>query len=201
MTVRESPHTQAPARERIVSSAYELFAKRGVRDVGVDELIRHSGVAISTFYRHFSSKDDLVMAFLERREQVWTLGLVESEARRRGKTPRGRLLAIFDVFDEWFQRDDYEACSFVNVLLEMGSEHPIGRASITYLDHLRDIIRRFGEEAGLHNLDDFVWSWHILMKGSIIAAAEGDRTAALRAKKMGALVIDQFSGDHADGPD
>jgi AcrR family transcriptional regulator len=201
MTVRENSHSQSPARERIVTSAYELFAKRGVRDVGVDELIHHSGVAISTFYRHFSSKDDLVMAFLARREQVWTLGLVESEARRRGQTPRGRLLAIFDVFDEWFQRDDYEACSFVNVLLEMGSEHPIGRASIEYLGHIRDITRRFGEEAGLHDLDDFVWSWHILMKGAIISAAEGDRTAALRAKRMGVLVIDQFSGDHADGPD
>ncbi|WP_349904819.1 TetR/AcrR family transcriptional regulator [Parafrigoribacterium humi] len=201
MTVRENSHTRSPARERIVTSAYELFAKRGVRDVGVDELIHHSGVAISTFYRHFSSKDDLVLAFLARREQLWTLGLVESEARRRGQTPSGRLLAIFDVFDEWFQRDDYEACSFINVLLEMGSDHPIGRASIEYLSHIRDIIRRLGEEAGLRDLDDFVWSWHILMKGSIISAAEGDRTAALRARKMGALVIGQFSGDHADQPD
>lgn len=198
MTVTENSHSHSPARERIVSSAYELFAKRGVRDVGVDELIRHSGVAISTFYRHFPSKDDVVLAFLARREQVWTLGLVESEARRRGQTPRGRLLAIFDVFDEWFQRDDYEACSFVNVLLEMGSEHPIGQASIEYLSHIRDIIRRLGEEAGLRNLDDFVWSWHILMKGSIIAAAEGDRTAALRAKRMGVLVIDQFSSAPAE---
>lgn len=198
MTVTENSHSHSPARERIVSSAYELFAKRGVRDVGVDELIRHSGVAISTFYRHFPSKDDVVLAFLARREQVWTLGLVESEARRRGQTPQGRLLAIFDVFDEWFQRDDYEACSFVNVLLEMGSEHPIGQASIEYLNHIRDIIRRLGEEAGLRDLDDFVWSWHILMKGSIIAAAEGDRTAALRAKRMGVLVIDQFSSAPAE---
>ncbi|HEY5222417.1 MAG TPA: TetR/AcrR family transcriptional regulator [Microbacteriaceae bacterium] len=195
MAVTERSHTESPARERIITSAYELFAKRGVRDVGVDELIRHSGVAISTFYRHFRSKDDLVLAFLERREQVWTLGILESEARRRGKTPTGRLLAIFDVFDEWFQRDDYEACSFVNVLLEMGSENPIGRASIAYLGHIRDFTRRLGEEAGLRNLDDFVWSWHILMKGSIISAAEGDRTAALRAKRIGALVIDQLSGD------
>lgn len=198
MDVTEKSLTKSGARERIVSSAYELFAQRGVRDVGVDELIRHSGVAISTFYRHFPSKDDLVMAFLARREQLWTLGLVEAEARRRGHTPRERLLAIFDVFDEWFQRDDYEACSFVNVLLEMGSDHPIGRASITYLSHVRDITRRLGEEAGLHDLDDFVWSWHILMKGSIISAAEGDRTAALRAKRIGALVIDQFSGSRAE---
>lgn len=193
-TQKSRTDSHSPARERIVTSAYELFAKRGVRAVGVDELIRHSGVAISTFYRHFPSKDDLVLAFLERREQVWTLGLVESEAMRRGQTPTERLLAIFDVFDEWFQREDYEACSFVNVLLEMGAEHAVGRASISYLNHIRDFTRRLGEEAGLHDLDDFVWSWHILMKGSIISAAEGDRTAALRAKKMAVLILRQFSG-------
>lgn len=198
MALKQKAHTKSSARERIVASAYELFAKRGIRDVGVDELIRHSGVAISTFYRHFPSKDELVLAFLARREQLWTLGLVESEARRRGQTPTGRLLAIFDVFDEWFQRDDYEACSFINVLLEMGSEHPLGRSSIEYLGRIRDIVRRLGEEAGLHDLDDFVWSWHILMKGSIISAAEGDLTAARRAKKMGVLVIAEFSGEHAD---
>lgn len=198
MDVRERSHTISPARERIVGSAYELFARRGVRDVGVDELIRHSGVAISTFYRHFRSKDDLVIAFLEHREQVWTLGVLESETRRRGRTPAERLLAMFDVFDEWFQREDYEACSFVNVLLEMGPEHPIGRASITHLDHIRDIIRHLAEEAGLCDLDDFAWSWHILMRGSIISAAEGDRAAARRAKRMGALMIRQFSGSPAE---
>ena len=197
MATQKSSQIELSARERIVSSAYELFARRGVRNVGVDELIHHSGVAISTFYRHFKSKDALVLAFLERREQVWTLGMVESESRRRGHTPRERLLAMFDVFDDWFQRDDYEACSFVNVLLELGADSPIGQASINYLSHMRDIIRGFAEEAGLKNVDDFVWSWHILMKGSIIVAAEGDRTAALRAKKIAELVLEQYSVDEA----
>src|SRR5665213_3028156 len=104
--------TRPGARERIVTSSYALFAQRGIRGVGVDEVIRAAEVSNATFYRHFRSKDALVMAFLERREQVWTLGLIESEAMRRGSTPAGRLLALFDVFDEWFQRDDYEACSF-----------------------------------------------------------------------------------------
>jgi AcrR family transcriptional regulator len=189
----QSFDTRPDARERIVTSSYALFAQRGVRGVGVDELIRAAEVSNATFYRHFRSKNALVMAFLERREQVWTLGLVESEERRRGQTPEGRLLAIFDVFDEWFQRDDYEACSFINVLLEMGSEHPLGRASIGYLDRIRGIIRSLADEAGLRNLDDFAWSWHILMKGSIVSAAEGDHKAALRAKAMGAQLIAQYS--------
>jgi AcrR family transcriptional regulator len=181
------------ARERILSTAYRLFASRGIRDVGVDELVASSGVANATFYRHFHSKSDLAMAFLERREQVWTLGLVEGEARRRGTTPRGRLLAIFDVFDEWFHRDDFEACTFINVLLEMGAGHPLGRASIDYLANIRQVVQTLAEEAGLHDPEEFSHSWHILMKGSIISAAEGQQASAARARRMAERLIDVHS--------
>ena len=61
-----------------------MFAARGVRDVGVDEVIERADVAKATLYRHFPSKDDLVVAFLEEREQRWTLDWVEAEARGRG---------------------------------------------------------------------------------------------------------------------
>jgi AcrR family transcriptional regulator len=93
--------------------------------VGVHEVIERADVATATLYRHFRSKDDLVLAFLERREQLWTREWLEAEARARGSNPEDQLLAIFDVFDEWFQREDYEACSFVNVLLEMGPQHQL----------------------------------------------------------------------------
>ena len=106
------------ARERILESAYHLISRRGVRAVGIDEVIGRATVAKATLYRHFPSKDDLVLAFLRQRERVWTHGWVEAEARRRGATPEERLLAIFDLFDEWFHRDDFEGCSFINVLLE-----------------------------------------------------------------------------------
>src|SRR5688500_18876879 len=117
---------KAAARERILESAYELFSRRGIRGVGIDEIIEHAGVAKATLYRHFPSKDDLALAFLERREERWTRGWVEEEARRRATSPAEQLLAIFDAFDGWFRRDDFEACSFINVLLEMGAQHPAG---------------------------------------------------------------------------
>ena len=139
--------------DRILATAYELFSHRGVRDVGINELIERSGVAKSTFYRHFPSKDALVLAFLALRDQVWTVDLIVSEARRRGTTPEGRLLAIFDVFGDWFQRDDFEACTFINVLLEMGPGHPLGEASIGYLARIRGHIQALAEEAGLERPD------------------------------------------------
>jgi AcrR family transcriptional regulator len=180
----------AAARERILESAYELFSRRGIRGVGIDEIVEHAGVAKATLYRHFPSKDDLALAFLERREERWTRGWVEGEARRRGTSPAEQLLAIFDAFDGWFRREDFEACSFINVLLEMGAQHPAGGASVDYLANIRSFVRTLAEEAGLRDPASFAHSWHILMKGSIVAAAEGDADAAQRAKGMGRLLID-----------
>lgn len=176
--------------DRILDTAYELFSHRGVRDVGINELIERSGVAKSTFYRHFPSKDALVLAFLALRDQVWTVDLIVSEARRRGSTPEGRLLAIFDVFGDWFQRDDFEACTFINVLLEMGADHPLGEASIGYLARIRGHIQSLAEEAKLERTDEFARSWHILMKGSIISATEGDFLASQRAQQMAGWLIE-----------
>jgi AcrR family transcriptional regulator len=184
--------TPVAARDRILASAYELFARRGIRAVGIDEVIQRAGVAKATLYRHFASKDDLVLAFLQQREQLWTKDWVEAEARRRGDTPEEQLLAIFDLFDEWFHREDFEGCSFINVLLEMNDRATrIGRASAVHLANIRSIIRELATEAGLRDPERFAHSWHILMKGSIVAAGEGDADAAGRAQAMGRLLIAQ----------
>jgi AcrR family transcriptional regulator len=189
--VQVAPQATFDARERILDAAYELFSRRAIRDVGVDEVIERAGVAKATLYRHFSSKDDLVIAFLERREERWTLAWVEAEARRRGTTPEEQLLAIFEVFDEWFQRDDFEACSFINVLLEMGPAHPAGQASVRHLANIRTVVARLADEAALRDPESFARSWHILMKGSIVSATEGDAQAAERAQSMARLLIEQ----------
>ncbi|TFB50372.1 TetR/AcrR family transcriptional regulator [Cryobacterium tagatosivorans] len=185
---------QAGPRERILATAYELFSHRAVRDVGVAELIHESDVAIATFYRHFHSKDAVVLAFLQMREEVWTLGSIEAEARRRGGTPEEQLLAVFDVFDDWFHRADYEACPFVNILLEMGPGHPLTVASIRHLARIREMVRGLAEEAGLRDPATLARSWHILMKGSIVSAAEGDLEAAQLARAMARCLIQVHRG-------
>jgi AcrR family transcriptional regulator len=178
------------ARERLLETAYELFSRHGIRAVGVDEVIERAGVAKATLYRHFPSKDDLVIAFLELREQRWTMDWVHAEARRRGATPEQQLLAIFELFDEWFRRDDFEACSFINVLLEMGPTHPTGTASAKHLENIRSVVRVLAEEAGLRDPSSFARSWHILMKGSIVSASEGDVEAAQRAGAMAGMLLE-----------
>jgi AcrR family transcriptional regulator len=196
----EPAGNRAQARERILTTAYTLFSRRGIHTVGVDELISTSGVAKATFYRHFPSKDALILAVLARHEQRWTRDLVEDGARRLGASPVERLLAIFDVLDDWFaHRDDFTGSSFVSVLLATGADQPLGQASIVHLENLRDIVRRWATEAGLTEVDSFARSWHVLMTGSIIAAVEGDTAAARRAQHMARYLIKQHRPD--DGED
>jgi AcrR family transcriptional regulator len=191
-TRQEAAEVGSSARERILDAAYELFSRRGVQAVGVNEVTERAGVAIATLYRHFPSKDDLVLAFLDLREQRWTKDFIEAGAMRRGSNPEERLLAIFDVLDEWFHRDDFEAGSFIKVLLELGVNHPAGGASVRHLEQIRAMVRRLAEEAGLRDTDSFARSWHILIQGSIVVAAEGDTQAARRGKSMARQLIDEY---------
>ena len=180
------------ARERLLTAAYELFARQGVQAVGVDAIIERSGVARQTMYRHFGSKQNLVLAFLARREEVWTYGWLAAEVRRRTDDPRERLLTIFEVFDEWFRTPEFEGCSFINVMLEHpDGQHPLHRAAAEYLANIREFLSGLATEAGIDDPEGFARRWHILMKGSIVSAGEGDRDAALRARRLGTLLLEQ----------
>src|ERR1700682_321845 len=191
-TPQEAAEVGSSARARILDAAYELVSHRRLPAAGGNEVTEHAGAATATLYRHSPSKDKLVLAFLDLREQRWTKDIIEAGAMRRGSNPEERLLAIFDVLDEWFHRDDFEAGSFIKVLLELGPSHPAGGASVRHLEQLRAIVRRLAEEAGLRDPDSVALSWHILMEGSIVLAAEGDAQAARRGKSMARQPIDQY---------
>ena len=178
------------ARERVLETAYRLFARQGAHAVGVDAIVARAGVAKMTLYRHFPSKNDLVLAFLRRREELWTHGWLETEIMARADEPGPRLLAIFDVFHEWFQEAHFEGCSFINLLLEEpDADHPVHEATVAHLANIRSVLRQLAEAAGVGDADDFARKWHILMKGCIVAAGEGDRMAARRAQDVGRLLL------------
>jgi AcrR family transcriptional regulator len=178
------------ARERILEAAYELFSRRGIQAVGIDAVVERSGVARQTLYRHFGSKQELVLAFLERREDRWTKGWLQGEVELRASAPADRLLAIFDVFDEWFHGPEFEGCTFINVMLEHAeAADPIRRAGIAYLAGIRNFLEGLARQAGIADAAGFARKWHILMKGSIVAAGEGDQDAARRAKAIARLVL------------
>ncbi|WP_249335916.1 TetR/AcrR family transcriptional regulator [Sinomonas gamaensis] len=90
-----------------------MFARRGIRDVGVDELIQKSGVAKATFYKHFKSKDYVVLAYLGRWYEERTQAIKLAVARY-GTRNGGAVLTIFDVFEDWFQQGAVQvsSCTF-----------------------------------------------------------------------------------------
>jgi AcrR family transcriptional regulator len=176
----------------VVRAAYNLFSRYGTRAVGVDAVISKAGVAKMTLYRNFASKDKLILAFLQRREILWTHGWVQAESQCRGEGPVQRLLAIFEIFGEWFARPDFEGCSFITTLLEVTDrDSPVRQASVQHLANIRRYLSDLAAQAGVADPDAFARQWHILMKGSIIAAAEGDTHAAARARQLGILVLHQ----------
>lgn len=178
------------ARERILDAAYELFSQQGIRAVGIDAIVERSGVARMTLYRHFVSKNALVLAFLERREERWTRAWLQAEVERRADDPAGRLLAVFDVFDGWFREPGFEGCSFINVMLEVADPaNDLHRASAEHLARIREFLQDLAAEAGVADPPGFARQWHILMKGSIVAAGEGDADAARRARELGVLLL------------
>jgi AcrR family transcriptional regulator len=191
----------APARERLVDAAYGLFSTNGVSQIGIDGILLKSGCAKASLYSNFDSKVDLAIAFLDRREALWTRGWLETEVRRRASHPKARLLAIFDVFDGWFRKKSFEGCSFINVLLESNASAPLHHAAAVHLAKIRAIIRGLAEEAKLAEPEKFAQVWHMLMKGSIVSACEGNRNAATEAKYAAQFILSGWKSGKANlGP-
>lgn len=187
-------NVQRPApRERLLNAAYGLFAEQGIGQVGIDTILAESGCAKASLYSNFGSKVALAIAFLDRREEIWTRGWLETEILQRSPDPRERLLAIFDVFDGWFRKKTFEGCSFINVLLESSPRSPVHRAAAVHLSKIRGIILDLAKEAGLKAPEKFAQVWHMLMKGSIVAACEGNKDAAKEAKLAARIILDGWA--------
>jgi AcrR family transcriptional regulator len=179
------------ARERILDTSYELFSRHGINPVGIDRIIAEAGVAKATLYHHFASKEDLILAFLELREQRWTREWLQAEVERLADAPGERALRIFDVFDEWFHRPGYEGCSFINTLLEYhDSADPVHQAAGRCLGVVRKLVEGYAEDAGAADCAETATQLQILMIGAIVSAGYGDREAARRARRVASLLLD-----------
>ncbi|MES2413659.1 MAG: TetR/AcrR family transcriptional regulator [Pseudomonadota bacterium] len=126
-----------PARDRILLTAHDLFYRDGIRASGIDRIIAESGVAKLTFYRHFSSKDELVKAFLQYRHERWMAWFVDALGRH-GASDGGGLLPLVGTMDEWFENPGFRGCAFINVVAELGGDAEIARIAHK---HKTDMLR------------------------------------------------------------
>lgn len=112
-----------PARERILLTAHDLFYREGIRATGIDRVIAESGVAKVTFYRHFPSKNDLVLAFLNYRHARW-MNWFKDALQRHGANRGKGIDALVPALGEWFGEAGYRGCAFLNSVGELGGTMP-----------------------------------------------------------------------------
>jgi AcrR family transcriptional regulator len=179
------------ARTRILDAAYDLFSREGINAVGIDRIIAAAPVAKATLYHHFASKEDLVCAFLDLRGKRWTADWLHAEIERLAANGEDRAIAVFDALDEWINRPDFEGCSFINTLIELGNRvGPIHQTTVRHLDSIRAMLEGYAREAGAANPRDTAFQLQILMMGAIVSARRGDRQAARRARGLAELLLD-----------
>ncbi|MED5622372.1 TetR/AcrR family transcriptional regulator [Ideonella sp. BN130291] len=111
-----------PARDRILLTAHDLFYREGIRATGIDRVIAASGVTKVTFYRHFPSKNELVLAYLEHRHQRWMAWFTDA-LQRHGAARKG-LAALVPTLTEWLSDGHYRGCAFINAVGELGGALP-----------------------------------------------------------------------------
>ncbi len=179
-------------RDHLVDTALEIFYRDGFHASGIDKIIAESGVARMTLYNHFKSKDELILAALRRRDETfrnWFMRAVE----RRGAAPRDRLLAVYDVLDEWFAEKGFSGCMFVNASAEFADpNHPIHRASGEHKILILNYVRTLTEAAGASEPDDLAHGLMLLMEGAIVMShVAGDRKAAMRARAAAEALLRQ----------
>jgi AcrR family transcriptional regulator len=157
------------ARDRILDTASELFYRDGYHAVGIDTIIAQSGVAKTTLYRHFASKDDLIAAYLERANTEFMSWL--DEAIASVDDPRTRLIAMFEAVAKLATSTRCLGCTFQGAASEFPElDHPGHRVA---LDHKREVLERFtglAREAGLRDPDALAAQLLLLMDGAWVAA-------------------------------
>jgi AcrR family transcriptional regulator len=134
------------ARERLLASANELFYAEGVQTVGIDRIIEHAGVAKASLYNLFGSKEGLVRAYLESRHHGTTDRIMAAVERRR--TPRTRLLAVFEAQGELFAQPGFRGCAFVSATAEAPRGSSIEEAADDYRNWIRALFTDLAEQAG-----------------------------------------------------
>jgi AcrR family transcriptional regulator len=176
------------AHDRILDTAFRLFYARGIRAVGVDLIIAESGVAKATFYKHFPSKDQLVLAYLDKVDDIWS-GQLRAAAETAGPDPTDQLVGIFDALGAACRRDDYRGCAFINAAAEAQPGTPVHDRTVAHKQAVQAWVRELAIQAGIANPDALARSLTLLVDGGLADGALAADPAAATAAKDAARVL------------
>lgn len=186
---------RAEKREHLIEVATELFNRLGYHAAGVDQVIAEAGIAKTTLYRHFKSKEELIVAVLKRVDAQFREDMRES-VDKPGRSPKQKLLATFDFLEDWFGDKSFYGCPFISAAGEYGERHsPVFHEAAL---HKRLVVAYFEElarSAGLNAPQQLAEEINLLHEGAIaVAHVTGDPNAAARAKAVAARLIEEGGG-------
>jgi len=180
----------ASARERLLDAANELFYAEGVHTVGVDRVVERAGVAKATLYTLFGNKDGLVRAYLTARDEA-IRERIARELVARYKTPRDRLLGVFDVQGLMFSDPRFHGCAFARASAEAPQGSSVEEVAEGHRGWLRSLFLELAKEAGARNPEELARQLMLLYDGAAISAwMDRNPSAATAARSVATALVD-----------
>jgi AcrR family transcriptional regulator len=175
-------------RDRVIEAASRLFYAEGIRAVGVDRIAAEANVSKMTLYRHFPTKDDLVVAVLEQRDEPARAML--TTAAQAARTPRDRILAPFALLERWFTSAQFRGCPFMNASLELADPgHPARAVAERHKNATRDQLAALARDAAVADPDRLADELAVTFDGAIAQAQMRDARVVARAALAAATVL------------
>ncbi len=191
VAARTTVTRRGEARERILDTAFRLFYAHGVRGVGVDTIIATSGVAKATFYKHFPSKDELAVAYLDRVDELWR-GQLRDAAEAAGPDPRAALVGMFDALLTVCKQDDFHGCAFINTAAESAPGSPVHARTVRHKAEVRAWVGDIAVRAGARDPAALARALTLLLDGALAEGVlDGDPVAALTAKAAATALVER----------
>ncbi len=178
-------------REHLVDTALKLFYQEGFHATGIDRILAEAGVAKMTMYKYFKSKDELILAVLRRRDELFRSWFVH-QVEARANTAQARLLALFDVYDDWLHSEDAShGCMFINATAEFAEpENPIHVAAAETKRLVLGYVRALATSARVQAPEVLATQLVLLLEGAtVMAQVTGNRDAIWEAKKAAELLV------------
>jgi AcrR family transcriptional regulator len=184
---------QSQRREQLIDTAIDLFLERGYHATGIDTILATSGVSKKTLYRHFRSKEELILAALKKYDGLFRNGFMR-QVEQSADTPRDRVLAVFDVAADWFEENNFYGCMYINAIGEYSAaDTAIRQVCKEFKTLMRRFIEDLCREMRAPDPATLAEELALLLEGAIVTAqvSETGRRAAEVAKTAAAALIDQ----------
>lgn len=177
--------TQPAKREQIVYTALDLFYQDGFHATGIEKIRSEANVSKKTLYNHFRSKEELILAVLRKRDELFMANL-KRHVEVANVTPREKLERVFDALDKWFKEKNFNGCMFINASAEFSDpDNPCNKLCNAHKQEMHNYIKEIAAEAGATHPGILSKRLNLLIEGAIVHAHTcGDKRAAQKAKDM-----------------